>query len=81
MKAKVTSMRNDQTDTKGKGDVAIAVNWGAETVADQSRNRGDKVNKPVGNVTNPNDRFDSVGGRGSTDTESAKRLGTQGKKR
>jgi hypothetical protein len=50
------------------------------TLLEQSVMGIDRVNKPVGDATAPRPEVQTTGGRGLTDTESALRLGAQGRK-
>jgi hypothetical protein len=50
------------------------------TLLEQSQMGVDRVNKPVGDATGPRPEIQTTGGRGTTDTESALRLGAQGRK-
>ena len=50
------------------------------TLLEQMQMGVDRVNKPVGNATAPRPEVQTTGGSGLTDTESALRLGAQGRK-
>jgi len=50
------------------------------TLLEQSQMGIDRVNKPVGTATVPRGEVQTTGGRGTTDTEAAIRLGAQGRK-
>ena len=50
------------------------------TLLEQSQMGVDRVNRPVGDATGPRPEVQTTGGRGSTDTEAALRLGAQGRK-
>jgi len=50
------------------------------TLLEQSQMGGDRVNMPVGDATGPRPEIQTTGGRGTTDTEAALRLGAQGRK-
>ena len=81
-KTPTSSMRDSQTDTRGKGEVVnMMKDLQAGTIQEQSIMRGDNINKPVGDVKKPNTRFDSVGGRGSADSIAAKKLGAESRKK
>jgi hypothetical protein len=63
-----------------KGSVGFVVDFGAETVLEDDQNGGASVNKPAGTVTSPGRAKQTAGGRGSIDTEAARRLGSSGGK-
>lgn len=50
------------------------------TLLEQSQMGFDRVNMPVGDATGPRPEIQTTGGRGTTDTEAAVRLGAQGRK-
>jgi hypothetical protein len=50
------------------------------TLLEQSQMGIDRVNMPVGDATGPRPEVQTTGGRGTTDTEAALRLGAQGRK-
>jgi hypothetical protein len=50
------------------------------TLLEQSQMGFDRVNMPVGDATDARPEIQTTGGRGTTDTEAAIRLGAQGRK-
>jgi hypothetical protein len=80
-KAKITTHRNDQTETTRRGEVAFVVDMRPTTVFEQSQMGGyDRVTKPVGQAEVGNRDFESVGGRAARDVIAARELGIQGRK-
>ena len=80
-KAKVTSNRDSQTDTRRPGAVSHHVDMRPTTLLEQSQMGGyGRTTKPVGAGTTGAGDFESVGGRGARDVIAARELGIQGRK-
>jgi len=65
------------TDSNRNG---FVVDMRPTTLLEQAQMGVDRVNMPVGDATGPRPEVQTTGGRGLTDTESALRLGAQGRK-
>jgi len=65
------------TDSNRNG---FVVDMRPTTLLEQAQLGVDRVNMPVGDATGPRPEVQTTGGRGLTDTESALRLGAQGRK-
>jgi len=71
---------DDVFSTDNRERPGFVMDFRPTTLLEQSQMGIDRVNKPVGTATTPRGEVQTTGGRGTTDTEAAIRLGAQGRK-